>query len=200
METDSTMVGKLPLPKRLLSLIDTGLWPRTPAEAQHQNIRSLVSKERIQVFAPEEDRIYLVSPPFSTVATRMTHNEKFWSKFGALEQISPDRSVLIADFGLGSDSPILLDYRHDVSAPVVIRLKLNPIHGDTMPNGRKKLLGWANVWLRCADTFDGFADMLGLGAGVSGSAGVRGPRPHPLVLGKRLGARHAKVNRAKMEN
>jgi hypothetical protein len=48
----------------------------------------------------------------------------------------------------------------------VIRLKLNPIHGETMTNDRKKLLGWANVWLRCADTFDGFADMLGLETGV----------------------------------
>jgi hypothetical protein len=166
METDSTMVGELPLPKRLLSLIDTGLWPRTLAEANHQNIRSLVSKERIQVFAPDEGRIYLVSPPFSTVATSMTHNDKFWSKFGALEQISPELSVFIGDFGLGSDSPILLDYRRDVSAPAVIRLKLNPVHGDAIPNGRKKLLGWANVWLPCADTFDGFADMLGLDAGV----------------------------------
>jgi hypothetical protein len=89
------MVGKLPLPKRLLSLIDTGLWPRTPAEAMHQNIRSLVSKERVQVFAPDEDRIYLLSPPFSTVATRIAHNDKFWSKFGALEQILPNLSVLL---------------------------------------------------------------------------------------------------------
>ena len=139
METYSTKVGKLPLPKRLLSLIDSGLWPRTPAEAMHQNIRSLVSKERIQAFAPDEDRIYLVSPPFTTVATRMTHNDKFWSKFGALEQISPDLSVFIGDFGLGSDSPILLDYRHDAFAPSVLRLKLNPIHGETLKNGGKKV-------------------------------------------------------------
>jgi hypothetical protein len=97
----------------------------------------------------------------------MAHNENFWSKFGALDQISPELSVLIGDFGLGSDSPILLDYRRDVSAPAVIRLKLNPIHGETITNGRKKLLGWANVWLRCADTFDAFADLLGLEQSVS---------------------------------
>ena len=48
----------------------------------------------------------------------------------------------------------------------MIRLKLNPIYGETMTNGRKKLLGWDNVWLRCADTFDGFGDLLGLEAGV----------------------------------
>jgi hypothetical protein len=167
MENASTTVGDLPLPKRLLTLMDSGLWPRTPDEAMRQNIRSLVSTERVQVFAPEQDRMYLLSPPFSTVGTRMTHGDKFWVRFGALEQILPDRSVLIADFGLGSDSPILLDYRHDVSAPAVIRLKLNPIHGETMTDGRKKLVGWANVWLRCAHTFDAFADMLGLEQGVT---------------------------------
>jgi hypothetical protein len=76
-------------------------------------------------------------------------------------------SVDIADFGMGSDSPILLDYRPDVSNPAVIRLKLNPVLGETLASGRKRVVGWANVWLRCADTFDAFADMLGLEQGVS---------------------------------
>jgi hypothetical protein len=35
----------------------------------------------------------------------------FWSRFGALEQISPELSVDLGFFGLGSDSPIVLDYR-----------------------------------------------------------------------------------------
>jgi hypothetical protein len=166
METDSTMVGTLSLPKRLLTLIDSGFWPRTPDEAKRQGLRGFVSKERIQFFAPEQDQIHLLSPPFMTVATRMVHN-KFWSRFGALEQISPELSVDIADFGMGSDSPILLDYRPDVSNPAVIRLKLNPVLGETLASGRKRVVGWANVWLRCADTFDAFADMLGLEQGVS---------------------------------
>jgi hypothetical protein len=165
MEPDFTMVGDLSLPKRLLKLIETGRWPKTQAEELHQNIHSLVSKERIQSFAPEQDRIYFVRPPFSTVATRMGHEDKFWTRFGALEQIAPELSVFIGDFGLGSDSPILLDYRHDISSPAVIRLKLNPLLGETMPNGGKKVLGWANAWLRCADTFEAFADLLGLEQG-----------------------------------
>lgn len=162
MEPDFTMVGNLPLPKRLLQLIETGRWPKTREEELHQNIRPLVSKERIQLFAPEQDRIYFVRPPFSTVATRMGNEDGFWERFGALEQIAPELSVFIGDFGLGSDSPILLDYRHNISSPAVIRLKLNPLLGETMSNGRKKVLGWANAWLRCADNFEDFADTLGL--------------------------------------
>jgi len=170
METDSTMVGNLPLPRRLLTLIDSGFWPRTLNEAKRQGIRGPVSKERIQSFAPEQDQIHFLSPPFSTVATRMAHGDKFWSRFGALEQISPELSVFVADFGIGSDSPILLDYRPDVSNPSVIRLKLNPVLGETLVSGRKRVVGWANVWLRCADTFDTFADMLGLEQGTTSDA------------------------------
>jgi hypothetical protein len=162
MYPDFTKVGNLMLPKRLLKLIESGRWPRTRQEELHQNNCSFVSKERIHSFAPEEDRIYFVSPPFSTVATFISHEHKFWEELGALEQIAPELSVLIGDFGLGSDSPILLDYRDDISSPSVIRLKLNPLLGRVMPNCRKELRGWANLWLRCADTFDAFADMLGL--------------------------------------
>jgi hypothetical protein len=68
-------VNNLALPKRLLSLIESGLWPSTPDEERRQNIRSLVSKERIQSFAPEEDRIYLFRPPFRTIAQLMSGAE-----------------------------------------------------------------------------------------------------------------------------
>jgi hypothetical protein len=74
--------------------------------------------------------------------------EEFWSSHGALEGISPELSIVIADFGLGSDSPILLDYRQDRSNPTVIRLQWR----KPQPN----------VWMRCANGFDEFADILGL--------------------------------------
>lgn len=167
MEPDFTMVGNLSLPNRLLQLLETGRWPRTEEEELHQNIRSLVSTERIRSFAPDQDRIYFVRPPFSTVAALIAARKReFWSRFGALEQISPDLSIFIGDFGLGSDSPILLDYRQDPANPSVIRLKLNPILADASSGGRPKVLGWANAWLQCADSFDAFSDMLGLENGV----------------------------------
>lgn len=153
MEPDFKMVGGLALPNRLCELIETGRWPRTHQEELHQNIHPLVSTERIRSFAPDQDRIYFVKPPFSTVAERMAahvaHGE-FWSRFGALEQINTDQSIFLGDFGLGSDSPILLDYRKDSLRPAVIRLKWN--YGE----------GKRNEWLVCADCFDTFSDMLGL--------------------------------------
>jgi hypothetical protein len=148
------LVDGLSIPDRLVTLIDRGLWPRTAKEAQRQNTYSLVPAERIHLFAPEEDKIYLMAPPFHTVATiRQSQGKgKFWDRFAAPEGISPELSVDIGDFELGSDSPILLDYREDRLNPIVIRLKW------------RKSLGLPNIWVRCADSFDEFADMLGLGS------------------------------------
>ena len=53
MGTDSTAGSTLPLPNRLITAIDLGLWPRTDAAERHQNLHSLGSAERVQLFAPE---------------------------------------------------------------------------------------------------------------------------------------------------
>lgn len=146
--------GRLPLPARLLRLLESGHWPRTPEEARKQNSHLLVPKERIQLFAPEESVIYLYPPPFRTVAAHIDDVEKrfgvdrFWATYAALEGISPELSLVVGDFGIGSDAPIVVDYRQVSSNPPVLRLlwrKPEP-----------------NVWVRCADSFDEFANLLEL--------------------------------------
>ena len=79
-------VGSLPIPKRLLALIDSGFWPRTSGEERQQILHPLVTRESILLVAPEEERIYFVKPPFHTVARRTNgQKDEFWSKFGAPE-------------------------------------------------------------------------------------------------------------------
>jgi hypothetical protein len=146
------LVNGLQIPGRLLALIDAGLWPLTADEAMKQNLRSLVSEERIHLFAPEESKLYLYPPPFCTIAKGANRAEgDFWSKFGAIEEIVPEAAIEIADFGIGADSPILLDYRASSVCPSVIRLCW--------------LGEWGvinNHWVSCAPSFDSFADMLAL--------------------------------------
>ena len=149
MGTDFTASNTLPLPKRLITLIDLGLWPRTDAEERHQNLHSLVSAERVQLFAPEESKDLSTQAAFSHgCETDDRGEENFWSRFGALEEISSELCLQIGAFELGSDSPILLDYRQGGSNPAVIRL----LWRKPQPNS----------WVRCADSFDQFANMLGL--------------------------------------
>jgi hypothetical protein len=145
-------VDGLSIPARLVSLIDAGIWPRNSDESNLQNSRCLVPKEYIHRFAPEEDMLFLYPPPFHTLTKTVAGGEdSFYSNFGALNEISPEASIEIADFGLGADATILLDYRHSTIAPRVIRLR------------------WAgewgvidNHWVVCGESFDQFADMLEL--------------------------------------
>jgi hypothetical protein len=151
MEKLERFVEGLPIPARMVALLESGLWPRSEQEWLRQNLHPLIPKDRVHLMAPEETAIYRYRPPFATVAKlRASGQEKFWSTFAAPEGISADLSVVIADFGVGADSPILLDYRENRSSPRVIRLKW------------QKAQGRPNVWLPCADSFDQFADMLGL--------------------------------------
>jgi hypothetical protein len=59
-----------------------------------------------------------------------------------------DLALDIADFGLGSDAPILLDYREDTTNPRVIRLRWQQ--------------GTPNQWVIMAPDFRSFVEALGL--------------------------------------
>lgn len=142
-------VGEFQLPEELVALIEAGKWPRNLHEANQQNLRSLAPEERIQLLAPEECRLFLYYPPFGTAASILSREEVggFYRRFGAVDQIVPEATVEIGDFGLGSDAPIALDYRNGPTEPRVIRLL------------------WAtggNRWVEMAPDFRTFAEVLGL--------------------------------------
>jgi hypothetical protein len=138
------------IPQLLLTALKDGRWPRTAAEGVRQNLRPLVPVERIRRLAPDESSIYLYAPPFQTVAEHLAgKGREFYARFGALDQLVPEAAVEIGDFGLGSDAPILLDYRTDAAAPRVIRL-LWPGSGSP------------NRWVEMSPDFANFFTALGL--------------------------------------
>ncbi len=149
MRVDPTTVSGLKLPERLLALIESGQWPRTSDDAMRQNLNPLVSPECIHLFAPEENQIAFYPPPFDTIAQELNAAaaNRYWSRWGALQEISPELTVAIGDFGIGSDTAVALDYRQDRGNPAVIRLLWRE---PKQPN----------TWVHCADSFDEFADML----------------------------------------
>ena len=105
------MSRKFPLPAELQTLIDNGTWPNADSVGR-QNLGSLVSSDLIHQFAPEEDRIYFQAPPFHSVAQYVEGND-FWITDAAPNEINFETSLLIGDFGLGSDAPIILNYEHN---------------------------------------------------------------------------------------
>src|SRR5262245_50770078 len=116
----SMLVDGLLIPNQLQAMLAKGRWPRTADEALKQNLHSRVAEDRNRALR----RIYLYAPPFHTVARIMAGDGRdFYTRFGALQELVPEASVEIGDFGLGSDAPILLDYRAGLTEPRVINLE-----------------------------------------------------------------------------
>src|SRR5277367_3861472 len=134
------MIKRLPLPKELTRLIERGLWPSDPNEARSQNLRPWIPSSSVRSFAPEESKVFLYPPPFCTVRVLMEASEhRFWADpRSAAQEINPDLTMIIGDFGLGSDAPIALDYRQQADEPRVIRLRWAPE---------------GNHWVEVAQTF-----------------------------------------------
>jgi hypothetical protein len=133
-------------PVLLEGLLAAGRWPRTVEEQQRQNLAKLVPAERVRRLAPEESTIFLFAPPFRTVRDNASSNSYWMDSMAAPSEIDFDLALVIGDFGLGSDAPILLDYRE---APCVIRL-------------RWSLDGGENHWVMMAPDFETFVRELGL--------------------------------------
>jgi hypothetical protein len=91
----------------------------------------------------------LNSPPFQNIEhVASGRSGSFWQQFGAIDQIAPSLSIIIiGDFGLGSDAPIILNYAMDRDDPPVFRLCWSE-------NGR------GNKWLQCAAGFNDFAQLI----------------------------------------
>jgi hypothetical protein len=146
------------VPPLLDELLSTGKWPADPQKAMAQNLRPLVSQDRVRRFAPEQELIYLNAPPFRTVADEMRSASvnvvnEFWRRLGALNEIVPDKALILGDFGLGSDAPIVLDYARHALDPPVLRLRY-AANGTT-------------GWVQGARNFAEFVTVLGLVDGVA---------------------------------
>jgi hypothetical protein len=74
--------------------------------------------------------------------------ENYWKRYGALSQINPRLALIIGDFGLGSDAPIILNFAANCEDPPVFRLRWGS--------------GGNTEWIQGATNFDEFAKLLGL--------------------------------------
>ncbi|MDC8012542.1 hypothetical protein [Tahibacter soli] len=137
----SPRIAGFVLPEQLQRLIDIGMWP------------ARVDPGCVKAFAPNESTLDLCHPKsFATIASHLRPPGGMTPEQWAVQDIDPDRTLIIADFGLGSDAPIALDYRHDASEPSVIRLVWGEGERPRPPNR----------WQQVAPTFDGFWAMIRL--------------------------------------
>jgi hypothetical protein len=143
---------EFPLPETLARLISQGVWPGPAGPSMTaQQSAPLISPDRVRRFAEEESLICLESPPFCTVAQEIRKGGAgdFWERFGALHQIVPEQALIIGDFGIGSDSPIVLDFHKNATDPPVLRLRWGRTNDER------------NEWVQGATNFEFFARQLG---------------------------------------
>lgn len=121
-----------------------GGWPVRGTRVEEQHLAALVPPALVKRFAPDEHQIVLFPPPFVTVAEDAEQNPDYWRDFGAMSQLHPEDAVLIADFGLGSDTSVVVDLH---AAPA-----------------RVMRLAWAadgNRWVEIAPSVEAFLPLLG---------------------------------------
>jgi len=148
-----TGLDALTLPAAMRSLIDRGWWPSTDAEVNSQNLRPLVDPARLRQAFPQEHTLFLYAPPFRTVRELLARDDHFWLwPEAALSQIDAARTLVIGDFGLGSDAPLALDYRDGGAEPSVIRLQWGA-------------QGVGNHWVTATKDFAEFCSLLGIPGG-----------------------------------
>ena len=96
--------------------------------------------------SPENDRIVLMYPPFRTVQDDIDAGNQFWDRdLTNVGEIDYANAVIVADFGIGSDSPIILYYGKR-EQPIIMYLKWSG-NGDAI----------SHSWVGTHESFDQFA-------------------------------------------
>jgi hypothetical protein len=111
---------QLPLPSLLVELIGSGAWTRP--DGSLADGRDL-GKKAARVLSPYDDELILLTPPFHTIADEVEWGNQWWIEgLNNVGEIDYEKALIIADFGAGSDSPIILYYGAG-GEPVVMYLK-----------------------------------------------------------------------------
>jgi hypothetical protein len=147
-------VHGLQIPEALCRLIESGVWPNaeTPwQEINQQEIHPILGAEAAHALSPDDDCIVMMKPPFHTIADEVAGGNKYWvSGVTNANEIDYAKAVIIADFGLGSDSPIILYYRN-MNSPVVMYLRWSG-NGNNIQH----------QWIQTHNSFEEFAVAVGL--------------------------------------
>ncbi len=137
---------QLQLPASLQKLIDSAVWPVAANSVVRQELNTLLGLQAARKLSPIDDKIILMPPPFHTIADEVAGGNSFWTDFltnvGAIDYA---KALIVADFGMGTDSPIILYY--DTPEPSVLYLHWSG--GGSIP--------LKHTWVRTHPSFDAFA-------------------------------------------
>lgn len=146
----TTKESSLPLPVELVALLSDGVWPTRTSGREKINAR--VDRVAMAKLFPDERDIFFYPEPFRTVQEEIESGVAYWSMpEAAVHQIDPKRALVIGDFGQGSDTALVLDYRKGIACPSVIKLEWAPENPATN-----------NRWITVSESFGDFCRALSL--------------------------------------
>jgi len=139
------------LPVLLGKLMERGAWPQAGSNVVEQEFKPLFSADLVKKIIPNEDRISLMPPPFHTIADEVYGGNEFWNTgLSNCGEIEYSKALIIADFGVGSVSPIVLYYGSE-NEPDIRFLKWSG-NGSSVTHS----------WVKSHESFEKFASDLGL--------------------------------------
>ena len=145
-------------PKLLLDLIESGTWPAEGTSLFEIEKSSKIRGDLVSSAFPDSlgaKLVVLYPPPFILVSEEAAYNSEFWrDTVKNQDQLPYEYLVMIGDFGIGSDAPIVLNYFSD-NGPSVWWLKWY-FAEDTA----------ATKWVKSHDSFDEFAISLNINRGT----------------------------------
>jgi len=151
-----------PLPSLLTEMIASGVWPT--GNPNLQELKPVLGKDAAHGLSSEDNGIVLMPPPFHTIGDEVRGGNRFW-KTGVTnpKEIDYDKALIIADFGMGSDSPIVLYYEpKDLARVMYLRW---------IGNGQNI----RHEWVETHRSFDDFAVAVGLSKIHAEQCGEREP-------------------------
>lgn len=125
------------LPDLLIELLETGLW-QTPGS----DVDPRVDAEIARAWDPGSSGIHLHEPVAFSLDVDASG---FYKELGVLDGVDSEMLIVIADFGLGADNPIVLD---TFLSPAPVRTL------EFRDEGAR--------WKTIAPDFNAFASMIGL--------------------------------------
>ena len=139
------------IPELLEKLVREKIWPDNKISVNVQEDSPLIGIEIVKQISPDDRKLILMIPPFHTIQDEINDGHKFWtSELSNVGEIDYSNALIIADFGIGSDSVVIL-YLDEALEPCVKYLKWSGMGQNV-----------THTWEHVDDNFRNFAIRIGL--------------------------------------
>lgn len=144
--------SSMQLPPELMTLIDQAIWPISGEATSNSATNQRVDRKQLARLIPDESGIHFYSPPFLTILEEIARGSAYWKMpETVVDQIAPEKALILGDFGHGSDTVLALDYRSSLTEPSVMRLQW------ALSNPKQN-----NRWVLVSPSFGEFCRTIGL--------------------------------------